>query len=139
MRLPPINNLIANAKGNFSGWGRGVRSNWGSRTQDRTMASMAARNRLAMGKTTDGIRVPVNPAAAQRMEEIGWRNARRGYYDPVAGAARSYVTGPGAAGRIAVGAGGLVAAGTAYRAVTGGGGPTRDRRGNFDIAGIPFM
>lgn len=40
--------------------------------------------------------------------------------------------------RIGRGAALMFGVGTAYRFVTGGG-PFRDRRGNFDIAGIPFI
>lgn len=120
-------------------WAKNVRQPWADRGNLNEQIK-AARTRVR------GIDQTANPedfreAAAQLAElqgdQIGHTaDAVKGLGKTAWDWANEPGTTLGTAGRIA---GGLFAAGTVGRAVTGGGGPFSDRRGNFDIAGIPFI
>lgn len=103
---------------NLSGWAKSAKAGWDGVSHHRAIANKAS--------------------------TLGWKNvaahsSQRGYAEPIAAGIKSYFSGPGSRQRIGVAAGGLVAAGTAGRVLTGNGGMLTDRKGDFDIAGIPFI
>jgi hypothetical protein len=108
----------------------------------RRVERLAEGDRLTRAEETLGVMKGRLGELKRAQGETAWDTLRGGISDPV----RSFFsTSPeygGTAGLIkrgATAAGGSFILGTAGRAITGNGGAFRDRYGNPDVAGIPFV
>lgn len=140
--MPPLNGVFSNisrrARGvlntaDFRGWSGQAKGIYNAEAA----ASARTTARSIKSSVADTVSSGLDISASQ-LHGLG-KAVTDGYLKPAAGIAKSFATGPGGSARLQATAGGLFVAGTAARWATGNGGMFRDGKGNFDIAGIPFI